>query len=310
MQKGSKKRKKGKYGIWLFLLCCTLLLGKKQVYAESGNVYTCGITASYAHPVTGNIEDAGGESSSATGQGMVEGAIGAQGILEVTDTGSYYLTVRFSLMDYASSHEISVQNVGDSGWQSTSVTATATGSDSSGSTEDDCIEVPSQSCIVRCSMYVEPMGRNVIFYFYPDNYQTGNQTDMKAMKVTEASMAAKETQISDAAEKSSEAVSEKKEESKESETEERVRWAAEDETEHAAETEAGGLSLSTAAREQSAGTEKEETADESPMTLTDWIVALTVSMTLSGLILLTAGTGIFLLLQRHPQWWKGDWEDD
>lgn len=308
MQKGSKKRK---YGIWLFLLCCTLLLGRKQVHAESGNVYTCGITASYAHPVTGNIEDAGGESSSATGQGMVEGAVGAQGILEVTDTGNYYLTVRFSLMDYASSHEISVQNVGDSGWQSTSVTATATGSDSSGSTEDDCIEVPSQSCIVRCSMYVEPMGRNVIFYFYPDNYQTGNQTDMKATKVTETSVAAEETPISDAAEESSEAVSEKEEESKESETAERVRGAAEDETEQAAaETEAGGLSLSTAARAQSAGTEKEGTADGSPMTLTDWIVALTVSLTLSGLLLLAAGTGIFLLLQRHPQWWKGDWEDD
>lgn len=64
---------------------------------------------------------------------------------------------------------------------------TATGADGSGSTEDACIEVPSESCIVRCSMYVEPMGRNVIFYFYPGDYQSGNQTDFKAINVTETS---------------------------------------------------------------------------------------------------------------------------
>ena len=90
-----------------------------------------------------------------------------------------------SLQSDGSRHDISVQNVGDSTWSSTSVTTTATGADGSGSTEDACIEVPSESCIVRCSMYVEPMGRNVIFYFYPGDYQSGNQTDFKAINVTE-----------------------------------------------------------------------------------------------------------------------------
>ena len=66
--------------------------------------------------MTGVIEDSGGEASVATGQGMAESAVGTQGILEVTDSGKYYLTVRFSLMDYASRHDISVQNVGDSTW--------------------------------------------------------------------------------------------------------------------------------------------------------------------------------------------------
>ena len=57
------------------------------VYAASGTVYTCSVTPCYRHPVTGEIEDAGGESSYATGQGMVEGCIYTTGIMEVTDSG-------------------------------------------------------------------------------------------------------------------------------------------------------------------------------------------------------------------------------
>ena len=36
-------------------------------------------------------------------------------------------------------------------------------------------------------MYVEPMGRDVIFYLYPSNYSEGNNTDMNATMVTESS---------------------------------------------------------------------------------------------------------------------------
>lgn len=58
------------------------------VYAASGTVYTCVIHPCYAHPVTGEIEDSGGEASYATGQGMVDGAVYTSGILEVTDSGN------------------------------------------------------------------------------------------------------------------------------------------------------------------------------------------------------------------------------
>ena len=102
MQTSIRKKKRVKYIAGLLLVCGLLLLGKKQVFAESGSIYTCSITTSYTHPVTGVIEDSGGEASAATGQGMAESAVGTQGILEVTDSGKYYLTVRFSLMDYAS----------------------------------------------------------------------------------------------------------------------------------------------------------------------------------------------------------------
>ena len=161
--------------------------GAVPVLAASGNVYTCVIHPCYAHPVTGVIEDSGGEASYATGQGMVDGAIYTTGILELTDSGEYYLTIRMSLMDYTSNHSFWVQNVGDSGWSSPAIGVTGNGTDDNGATADICMQVPGENCVVRCSMYVAPMGRDVVFYLYPSDYAAGNNTNMNATMVTEAS---------------------------------------------------------------------------------------------------------------------------
>lgn len=176
-------------GVLAFALALILGAGVPAVpaYAASGNVYTCSITPCYRHPVTGAIEDSGGESSYATGQGMVEGCIYTTGIMEVTDSGEYYLTIRMSLIDYTSNQSFWVQNVGDSGWSSPAMGVTGNGSDSNGTTSDVCIQVPSENCVVRVSMYVSPMGRDVVFYLYPSNYSSGNNTDMNATMVTAAS---------------------------------------------------------------------------------------------------------------------------
>ena len=171
-------------------LAVTMIAGFPAIkaYAASGSVYTCAINRCYAHPVTGVIEDSGGESSYATGQGMVEGCVYSNGILEVTDDGAYYLTIRMSLMDYTSGHSFQVQNVGDSGWSTPSeIGITGNGTDSNGTTADVCMRVPSENCIVRGAMYVEPMGRDVIFYLYPSDYSEGNNTDMNATMVTGSS---------------------------------------------------------------------------------------------------------------------------
>lgn len=172
----------------LLSMVLALLLGivipVTPVKAASGTVYTCSVTPCYAHPVTGEIEDSGGEASYATGQGMVEGAVYTTGILEVTDSGEYYLTIRMSLMDLTSGHSFWVQNVGDSGWSTPAMGITGNGSDSNGNTADICIQVPSENCVVRGSMYVDLMGRDVIFYCYPSNFSEGNNTDMNATMVT------------------------------------------------------------------------------------------------------------------------------
>lgn len=119
---------------WILILVVLLSFESlsKDVKAASGNVYSCQIARTYEHPVTGKVEDSGGSSSKATGQGMVEGAISSKGLLEVTDSGGYYLTFRISLVDYTSDLSFSVQKRGASGFQTQSVTQTATGKDNNG----------------------------------------------------------------------------------------------------------------------------------------------------------------------------------
>lgn len=176
--------------VWFFtcmILFVVVISDTTVIFAESGRVYTAAINRCYSHPVTGVIEDAGGEAAYATGQGMVESAITTTGLLEITDSGNYYLTVRMSMMDYTSGHTFVVQNVGDSGWMNTTVEGIANGTDSNGTTADFRIQVPSESCVVRCTMNVTPMGRDVIFYFYPSNYSEGNTSGMTAGIVTEVS---------------------------------------------------------------------------------------------------------------------------
>lgn len=187
--KTAKRKHRVMAGILAFALALILGAGVPAfpAYAATGNVYTNSITPCYRHPVTGTIEDSGGEASYATGQGMVEGAVYKTGIMEVTSDGSYYLTIRMSLMDYTSNHSFWVQNAGDSGWSTpTELGVTGNGTDSNGTTADICMKVPSENCVVRVGMYVEPMGRDVIFYVYPSNYSAGNSTDMKATIVTAA----------------------------------------------------------------------------------------------------------------------------
>ena len=170
--KTGKRVKKVFAGLLAALLLAVTGAGAEplSVKAAGGSVYTCVIHPCYAHPVTGVIEDSGGEASYATGQGMVDGAV-----------------YRMSLMDYTSGHSFWVQNVGDSGWSTPALGVTGNGTDSNGATADICIQVPSENCVVRGAMYVEPMGRDVIFYLYPSDYTAGNSTDMNAAIVTSAS---------------------------------------------------------------------------------------------------------------------------
>lgn len=189
-EKNWKKNLLACFGAAVLFVAATLGFPVTSVHAESGSVYSCTINRCYSHPVTGEIEDSGGEASYATGQGMVEGAVYASGLMEVTDSGNYDLTIRMSLIDYTSGHSFSVQNVGDSGWSGTGVAVTANGSDSNGTTSDICIQVPSENCIVRVSMYVTPMGRNVTFYLYPSDYSEGNSVGMNPAFVTEEAASA------------------------------------------------------------------------------------------------------------------------
>ena len=279
---------------WILILLVILSLGSlsKDVKASSGNVYSCQIARTYQHPVTGKVEDSGGNSSKATGQGMVEGAISSKGLLEVTDSGDYYLTFRISLVDYTSDLTFSVQKRGASGFQVQSVTQTATGKDNNGTTKDLRIKLPSQDSIIRCSMYVKPMGRNVIFYFYPGNYTTGNSVGMKALMVT-TSNTNNTSNTSNANNTNSTASQQTTTASQESTAK------SNDDSLNSAQ----GLSLSTAPKT----TTKKKTSSEK--SVGTWILILTVSMTLSGLILLGVAAVIVYYFRKNWDKW-GDDQDE
>ena len=301
--------------------------------AASGNVYTCAVHPCYVHPVTGVIEDSGGEASYATGQGMVDGVVYPTGILELTDSGEYYLTVRFSLMDQTSGHSFWVQNVGDSGWSAPAAGVTGSGTDGNGTTADICIQVPSENCVVRVSMYVDPMGRDVIFYLYPSDYTAGNSTDMNATIVTASSGSGEATAGSTASEsgsagaasagsgisglpgasvqsgQGSSASGSSDTETGDSSTEAPALSSSIDKAAQptaSADTElndAQGLSLSTAADES-------EEAEETGSFGGNSAFAIGAAVTVSGLILMGTAAVIVYFFRKNWKRWGGGYDDD
>lgn len=334
------KKNKILSAIMTCVLAITLMAGFPAVkaYAASGTVYSCAINRCYAHPVTGVIEDSGGESSYATGQGMVEGCVYSNGILEVTDDGAYYLTIRMSLMDYTSGHSFQVQNVGDSGWSTPSeIGITGNGSDSNGTTADVCMRVPSENCVVRGSMYVEPMGRDVIFYLYPSNYSEGNNTDMNATMVTAASgtdnsqasgssslQSSTGSQTSGNAslqsgtgnDKNSNSDSDNAEES-ESETGSAPKLqssitqaaapASSSGTDSSTLNSAEGLSLSTA---QDASDKENVSDTDAAQTSGSSAFQIGLAVTVAGLILIAVAAGIVYFFRRNWRRWGGGEDDE
>lgn len=329
------KKNKILSAIMTCVLAITLMAGFPAVkaYAASGTVYSCAINRCYAHPVTGVIEDSGGESSYATGQGMVEGCVYSNGILEVTDDGAYYLTIRMSLMDYTSRHSFQVQNVGDSGWSTPSeIGITGNGSDSNGTTADVCMRVPSENCVVRGSMYVEPMGRDVIFYLYPSNYSEGNNTDMNATMVTESSNGTavessdnsgsvdnsgstssgnsslgsgnSSLQSSSSSDKSSSSSSSKKLESSIKEAAKPSSDSSSLDTENPVNS-SDGLSLSTAKDSTS-----DNDSDSGNTSSGNRIFQIALAVVVAGLILLGAVSGVIYFFRKNWKRWGGAEDDD
>ena len=336
-EKNWKKNLLACFGAAVLFVAATLGFPVTSVHAESGSVYSCTINRCYSHPVTGEIEDSGGEASYATGQGMVEGAVYASGLMEVTDSGNYYLTIRMSLIDYTSGHSFSVQNVGDSGWSGTGVAVTANGSDSNGTTSDICIQVPSENCIVRVSMYVTPMGRNVTFYLYPSDYSEGNSVGMNPAFVTEEAASAEASGSGEAVANSTldtgsaqEAGASETADTQETDGTESTDEAAQDNEEKtqndAAATQAAaskssdesdtdkelnsaqGLNLSTAEEDSTTSGEKKSDGESSVRVNTVFAIALAV--TGSGLVLILVTALIIWYFRKNWRRWGGEDDDD
>lgn len=139
-------------------------------------------TPYYSHPVTGVIEDPG--NNPGIGQGMTENVVSPQALVETTDDGRIFLTVRYNLANYIKNETFAVQNYGDQDFYS--VSAEITGQTEE--TRDYRFEIPSKNIAVRATFFVGPMGRDVIFYYTISDLVEGN-TDFATLENVNSSSA-------------------------------------------------------------------------------------------------------------------------
>lgn len=135
-------------------------------YAASNGIYTATVTPHYRNPLTGKIEDSGGEDSEVLGQSMTESATYTKALVEVDSNGNTYITVRLKLMDNIQNPTFKVDG--------SSVSASLMQEDYSANTADYRMKVASENSVIRCSMYVVPMGRDVIFFITVSNLNSGS----------------------------------------------------------------------------------------------------------------------------------------
>lgn len=135
-------------------------------YAVSNGIYTATATPHYKHPKTGVIEDSGGSNSAVLGQSMTESATDTHALVEVDSDGTTYITIRLKLMDNITNPTFRVDD--------NDVSATLMQEDYTYNTADYRMRVNNENSIIRCSMYVVPMGRNVIFYITVSDLQSGS----------------------------------------------------------------------------------------------------------------------------------------
>ncbi|WP_440449155.1 heme-binding Shp domain-containing protein [Ruminococcus intestinalis] len=135
-------------------------------YAASNGIYTATATPHYRNPLTGKIEDSGGEDSEVLGQSMTESATYTKALVEVDSNGNTYITVRLKLMDNIQNPTFNVDG--------STTSASLMQEDYSANTADYRMKVASENSVIRCSMYVVPMGRDVIFFITVSNLNSGS----------------------------------------------------------------------------------------------------------------------------------------
>lgn len=174
----------------LKILCCmsivlavVMSVNCIPAFAASNGIYIATATPHYKHPTTGNIEDSGGEGSAVLGQSMTESATYTKALVEVDSSGNTYVTIRLQLMDNIQNPKFKVD--GNRNGSFSSVSASLMQEDYTNNTADYRIKVPNENAIIRCTMYVIPMGRDVVFYITVSNLKAGSDDFVTSIKVEE-----------------------------------------------------------------------------------------------------------------------------
>lgn len=141
-------------------------------HAATSAVYTASTAPSYANPVTGAIEDSAGQSNVALAESMTTGCTYPAALVEKDTAGNTFVTLRFKLADQMGAMSFWADNGGDGAFSA--VEAAQMQVDSVNNTADWRFQVPSETSNIRVSMYVTPMGRDVVYFTQLTGLVDGN----------------------------------------------------------------------------------------------------------------------------------------
>ena len=162
-----------------------------KAFAATAGVWTATTNPTYQNPVTGQIEDAAGSSNVALAESMVSGVTYPSALVEQDVDGSMYVTMRFQLASQVSSMTFEPDNGGDGAFGAAAATVMQT--DPAADTADYRIPVANENSIIRVSMFVVPMGRDVVFFESLSNFVEGNaDTFVQSVDPSAAAPAAEE----------------------------------------------------------------------------------------------------------------------
>lgn len=145
-----------------------LALHSFRALALDAGEYLVTVTPSYTDPDSGKIEDPG--NNAAIGQGMTERLCGSTGLLEVDRNGNMWLTVRYYLSQFVSN--VSFEERSGGSYLSRSHAAMQTKAPVAGATDitekygftDYRFPIASMDSVFRGKAYIEPMGRDVVYF--------------------------------------------------------------------------------------------------------------------------------------------------
>lgn len=153
-----------------FAVSSSVLVG--TAHAATSAVYTASTAPSYANPATGAIEDSAGQSNVALAESMTTGCTYPAALVEKDTAGNTFVTLRFKLADQMGAMSFWADNGGDGAFAA--VEAAQMQVDSANNTADWRFQVPSEASNIRVSMYVTPMGRNVVYFTQLTGLVEGN----------------------------------------------------------------------------------------------------------------------------------------
>lgn len=153
-----------------FAVSSSVLIG--TAHAVTSAVYTASTAPSYANPVTGTIEDSAGQSNVALAESMTTGCTYPAALVEKDTAGNTFVTLRFKLADQMGAMSFWADNGGDGAFAA--VEAAQMQVDSANNTADWRFQVPSEASNIRVSMYVTPMGRDVVYFTQLTGLVEGN----------------------------------------------------------------------------------------------------------------------------------------